>query len=62
MFANHEERCIHFEQPVSWVIGEGGVVKFTLDTDVVTSPADYIAVYKVHWVCSTRTNHRVFEG
>ena len=50
MFANHEERCVHFEQPSSWVIGEGGLVKFTLDSDVVTSPADYIAIYKV--LCS----------
>lgn len=47
MFANHEDRCVHFHEPGTWLLGEGGPVKFTLDSDVITSPSDYVALYKV---------------
>lgn len=47
MFANHEERCVNFRPLGTWVVGEGGPFKFTLDSDVVISPWDYIALYKV---------------
>ncbi|XP_066985297.1 phosphatidylinositol 4,5-bisphosphate 5-phosphatase A-like [Macrobrachium rosenbergii] len=46
VFANHEDRCVRFQPIGTWYIGEGGNVKFTLDSDVVASPWDYIALYK----------------
>lgn len=47
VFANHDDRCVRFQPMGTWVVGEGGPVKISLDSDVVTSPWDYIALYKV---------------
>lgn len=47
VFANHEERCVRFTCIGTWLVGEGGPVKFTIDSDVVTSTWDYVALYKV---------------
>ncbi|KAK4311833.1 hypothetical protein Pmani_016704 [Petrolisthes manimaculis] len=47
VFANHEERCVRFQAVGTWLVGEGGQFNLTLDSDVTTSPWDYISIYKV---------------
>ncbi|CAL4130176.1 unnamed protein product, partial [Meganyctiphanes norvegica] len=51
VFANHEERCVHFQPVVEWVVGEGGKVTYSTDADVTPSPWDYIALYKADFSC-----------
>lgn len=51
VFANHEERCVHFQPVSEWVVGEGGKVLYTTDADVQPSPWDYIALYKADFSC-----------
>ncbi|XP_027219246.1 phosphatidylinositol 4,5-bisphosphate 5-phosphatase A [Penaeus vannamei] len=51
VFANHEERCVRFTCIGTWLVGEGGPVKFTIDADVTTSTWDYVALYKADFTC-----------
>lgn len=59
VFANHEERCVRFQAVGTWLVGEGGQFNLILDSDVTTSPWDYISIYKVRTVCCTKGHKNI---
>ncbi|XP_047740150.1 phosphatidylinositol 4,5-bisphosphate 5-phosphatase A [Hyalella azteca] len=46
VFSDHRERCVRLQPTGDWRVCEGGTATVSLDSDVVVSNSDYIALFK----------------